>query len=333
MPLIDMPRRFHDPEHAESFRAYRNYFEDLAETIDGLYGSSGSLTAGAHDGVENHLRFKHVQRRVPDCPSSVTIKKSFQRSWATLRCLDFVVEDSEIFYEDANAWIPMQVYYAVYHAMQGFAISSGQSAPKDHAGTLKLIGKEVVRGILPTPWDVWCKGYPHIGELEFGGLVPSEYPVHVLSPPDPLISDDRLAMLLRTTRQKELDRRFAQERKRNVKPGRTRRNLTDTDKRNLAKSMAPTTLFDVLWRIRKKANYEDADAFVLGANDKTDAWQLAKAFAIVTDGTVAVFEALAAAYVGPRLLADISQAYADRTRSDPVSAIGRRAASWQDRTK
>ena len=28
--------------------------------------------------------------------------------------------------------------------------------------------------------------------------------------------------------------------------------------------MAPATLFDVLWRIRKKANYEDTDTFVLG---------------------------------------------------------------------
>ena len=137
--------------------------------------------------------------------------------------------------------------------------------------------------------------------------------------------------VLRTTRRKELDRRFAQERQRGVKPGRTRRNLTTADKERFAKSMAPTTLFDVLWRVRKKANYEDADTFVLGAGDEVEARRLAQALVILTDGTVAALEALTAAYVGPRLLADFSQAYAARTRSEPASAVGRRASAWQHR--
>ena len=169
------------------------------------------------------------------------------------------------------------------------------------------------------------------GTQQFGGLVPSGDSVHVLSSPDPWTSDDRLAMFLRTTRRKELDRRFAQERQRKVKPGRTRRNLSTADKERFAKSMAPTTLFDVLWRVRKKANYEDADTFVLGAGDELEARRLAQALVILTDGTIAALEALAAAYVGPRLLADISQAYAVRTRSGPASAVGRRASSWQHR--
>ena len=167
--------------------------------------------------------------------------------------------------------------------------------------------------------------------MNFGGLELSGDPVHVLSSVDPYTSDDRLAMFLRTTRKKELDRRFAEERRQNIKPGRTWRCLSVQDKERIAKSMAPTTLFDVLWRIRKKTNYEDADTFVLGAGD--DAWRFAQALVIVTDGTVALLEALAAAYVGPRLLADISQAYADRTRSDPMSAIGRRVSSLQDKLK
>gem|GEM_PF-3187650 len=33
-----MEIRFPDPEFAETFRAYVNYFEDLAGTIGGLYG-------------------------------------------------------------------------------------------------------------------------------------------------------------------------------------------------------------------------------------------------------------------------------------------------------
>lgn len=324
---------FPDPEYAEPFRAYLNYFEDLAGTIGGLYGLTESLASGVHDAVEAQPSTGRIQRRVLDASRSTHIERAFRKSWGTLRRLDLEVEDPEFFDEEANAWIPAQAYYAVYHAILGFAAASAQLVPRDHAATLRLAGKEVVRGALPAPWDAWCDGCPHTGSHRFGGLFPSGDAVHVLSSPDPWTSDDRLAMLLRTTRKKELDRRFHQERQRDVKPGRTRRNLNKGDKEHIAGRMPPTTLFDVFWRIRKKANYEDADTFVLGADDETDARRLAQALVIVTDGTVAALEGLAAAYVGPELLAAAAQAYADRTQSGPRSTVRRRALSWQQRRR
>jgi len=319
---------FPDPEYAESFRAYLNYFEDLAGTVGGLYGFTESLASGVHDGIAAHPPVGRIQRRVLDAPRSAQIESAFRKSWGTLRRLDLEVEDPEFFYEEANAWIPAQAYYAVFHAILGFAAASAQSVPGDHAAALRLAGKEVVRGALPAPWDAWCDGCPHVGSERFGGLVPSEDPVHVLSSPDPWISDDRFAMLLRTTRCKELDRRFGQERLRNVRPGRTRRNVSSIEKERIAGKMPPTTLFDVFWRIRKKANYEDADAFVLGAGDEIDARRLAQALVILTDGTVAALEALSAAYVGPEVFVNMAHAYATRTRSGRESTVGRRAASW-----
>lgn len=320
-----------DPEYAEPFRAYLNYLEDLADRIISLYGSVEGLALGVHNGVEKHLQTRHIQRQPLAGPSLAAIEGAFRRSWATLRCLDLQVRDPNSFPEESNIWIPVQVYYAVYHAVLGFAASSGQYIPRDHTTALKLMSKEVKRGTLSSPWSAWCIGNPHTRDLQFGGLALSGDPVHVLSSPDKLTSDDRLAMLLRTTRQKELNRRFDEERKKKVKPGRKWRNLSTAEKEDIAKRMTPTTLFDVLWRIRKKASYEDADTFVLGAGD--DAWRLARALVTVTDGTVAAIEALVAAYVGPRQLADISQTYADRTQSDQMSAIDRRAASWQDKLK
>ena len=323
--------RFPDPEYAEPFRAYLNYFEDLAGTIGGLYGLTESLSSGVHDGVAASPPTWRIQRRVLTASRSEDTEKAFRKSWGTLRRLDREVEDPEFFDEEANAWIPAQAYYAVFHAILGFAAASAQSVPRNHAAALRLAGKEVVRGALPAPWDAWCDGCPHTESQGFGGLLPSGDAVHVLSSPDPWMSDDRLAMFLRTTRRKELDRRFHQERQRNVKPGRTRRNLHKVDKERIAQKMPPTTLFDILWRIRKKANYEDADTFVLGAGDELDARRLAQALVIVTDGTVAALEGLAAAYIGPELLANAAQAYAIRTSSGPESAVGRRASSWQQR--
>ena len=325
--------RFPDPEYAEAFRAYVNYFEDLAGSIGGLYGMAPSLAAGVHDGVADHPPTWRIQRRSLDRERSRAIETALRKSWSTLRRLDREVEDPNVFDEEANAWLPSQAYYAVFHAVLGFAAASGQVIPRDHAAALKLAGKEVVRGSLPAPWDAWCEGCPQTGSHRFGGLVPSADAVHVLSSPDPWTSDDRLAMFLRTTRRKELERRFNQERGRKPLPGRSRRNLMATDKERIATSMPPTTLFDVLWRMRKKANYEDADTFVLGAAGELDARRFGQALVIVTDATVAALEGLTAAYVGPDLLANLSDAYASKTSSGAHTAVGRRAASWDDRRR
>jgi hypothetical protein len=95
--------------------------------------------------------------------------------------------------------------------------------------------------------------------------------------------------------------------------------------------MAPTTLFDVLWRMGKKANYDDADTFVLGAAGDLDARRLGQALVIVVDATTAALEALAATYAGANIFADMADAYRKKTSSAPSSAIGHRARSWAAR--
>jgi hypothetical protein len=323
--------RFPDPEYAEAFRAYVNYFEDLAGTIGGLYLGT-SLASGVHDGVFAHPATARIQRRRLTAAEDAAMIKAFQKSWATLRRLDREVEDPDFYDEEANAWLPSQAYYAAYHAILGLAIGSGQTVPRDHAAALKLAGQLVVRGALPAPWNAWCDGCPQTGTCTYGGSARDDPDVHVLSNPDPDTSDGRLAMFLRTTRKKELERRFAQERSRKPAAGRSRRNLTAADKNRIAGSMAPTTLFDVLWRMRKKANYEEADTFVLGAAGELDARRLGQSLVIVTNASVAALEALTAAYVGPGALEAGVRAYAERTSAATDSAIGHRLASWESRS-
>ena len=327
--------RFPDSEYAEPYRAYVNYFEDLAGVVGGLYGVGESLVVGVHSGIAQHLGVGRVrvQRRNLDITQRRLVETSFRKSWSMLRRLDRELEDEEFYDEEANAWIPEQAYYAIFHGVLGFAAASGQTQPQAHAGVLKLVGKEVTRGALPRPWDAWCSGCPQTHTVKFGDVTPRGGSVHPLSSPHPATSEDRIAMFLRTTRSKEMDRRFKEERKRNVNPGRSRRNLSKLDKEKIAGKMAPTTLFDVFWRIRKKVHYEDADTFVLGTGGQADARSFGQALITVTDATVAALEGLTAAYVGPDLLSDISSAYQLRTSSRSGSVVSLRAESWQLRRR
>ena len=266
-------------------------------------------------------------------PQGLRKSRAFRKSWGTLRRLDLEVEDPEFFDEEANAWIPAQAYYARYHAILGFAAASAQLVPRDHAAALRLAGKEVVRGALPAPWDAWCDGCPHTGSHRFGGLLPSGDAVHVLSSPDP-VDVGRPSGDVASDDSKEGTRST-------VSPGATARykaraHATEPQQGGQGAHRGADAADDAVrrvWRIRKKANYEDADTFVLGADDETDARRLAQALVIVTDGTVAALEGLAAAYVGPELLAATAQAYADRTQSGPKSTVRRRALSWQQRLR
>lgn len=126
---------------------------------------------------------------------------------------------------------------------------------------------------------------------------------------------------------------FSDERQRRKHPGRSRRNLSRSDKDVIAARLPPTTVFDIFWRLRKKANYGDADVFVLGASGEADARRLAESLMIVTDATVASVEVLIAAYAGTDVIAEHAARYHAKKWTSTASPIARRVESWQKRSR
>lgn len=326
--MVMLNIRFPDPEFAEAFRAYVNYFEDLAGSIGGEYGTGGTLVEGVHDGVLAHPPVARIRRKPLSPAERDAVDKALRKAWASTQRVSAEVEDPSTFDEEANAWIPMQSYYGVYWAVIAYAVASGNQVPRDHRAALNFAGRQVTRGLFPYPWCASCSNGPDTADITYDGFPVPLGPVHVLSSPDPWTTEDRLAMFLRTTRQKELERRFAKERTKKRAPGRSRRNLSKAEKGRLAAAMGPTTVFDILWRLRKKANYDDADVFVLGAASELDARRLGAGLAFVMDATVAALEALIVAYVGADELVTMADRYRRKKHANPQSALSLRVASW-----
>lgn len=308
------------------FRAYSNYFEDLAALIYSAYAWRGeTLVDGIHDTVRGLAAVTKLQRRRPDARELAALDYHLRKAWSFLRRLHLELEE-EIFDEEANGWLPEQGYYALHSAIIASAIASRQSVPQDHRAALSLAADHAGHGRLPFPWSTSCAGCPQTRAHTFRGL-PNTREIHVLSRPSPDTAADRLAMLLRTTREKELERRFAQLRARRTATG-GKRSVSRAEKERLAARMPATTIFDVLYRVRRKTHYEEPDLFILGASDEVDARRFAQGLVLVTDSTVAALEALVAAYVGPRVVADVAARYAERTGS----SFGRmRASAWRRR--
>jgi hypothetical protein len=326
-PTPTMLLHFPDPDFEKPFQAYSSYVQDLAGTIGGQHGWSESLVAGVHDAVGRTPGIANMQRRPLDLAATARFESCLRKAWGNLRRVVRETEDDWVFDEEANAWLPVQAYYAVYHAVLALASASGQPLPPNHNAALGLIGAEVTRGRFPVPWSAYATGCPQLGTVAGHGVQSGS--VHVLSAPDPSTAEQRLAMFLRTTRERELERLYAGERARRVQPGRSRRNLAAADKEAIAGRMRPTTVFDLFWRLRKKASYDDADVFVLGASSERDARRFGESLVIVTDATVAAIEGLIAAYLGPAPLARAAELYARRTPAAPT--IAARNDSWSRR--
>jgi hypothetical protein len=313
-----------DPEYEHAFRAYANYLEDLSGLIARHHGFSATLVDGVISAVASLPRVSRIQRRAHDSRARDELEACLRRGWSFLRRALREVEDEVDFDVEANGWLPEQAYYAVFHAGGALAVASGQDRPRDHMKGLHALGAHAVSGRLPFPWSARCSGCPQLGTERFEGL-PVPRPVHVLSSPTPDTASDRLAMFLRTTREKELERLFDINRHRGMSPGK-RRNLRRTDKQRITQRVPPTTVFDLLWRMRKKAHYDAPDTFVLGGNGVTEARHFAECLVLVTDATVAAIEALVCAYVGPAEMARMSQRYARKTA---CPKIAQRAEAWE----
>jgi hypothetical protein len=317
---------FPDPEFDKGFRVYSNYLEDLAGVIGGGYGLECSLVDGVRQAMRNHPPLSVVQRRAAVAASAAEIEGALRKAWSMGGRVAKEVEADE-FDSEANAWLPEQAYYAVHHGMRAVVLATTGSAPKEHRRILNVISREVVGRRVVFPWDTYCTGCPQLGTEQFTG-VGATGDIQVLSAPDPDTAEERIAKLLATTRRKELDRRFAEQRSRKPSLGRSRRNLSRAQKSRLADNLPETTLFDFFFRTRKKVHYDEPDTFVLGAAGPKDARRFAESLAIVTDGTLAVLECLVAAYVGDGRVATAALNYADQKNASPESLLGRRAAAW-----
>lgn len=317
--------RFPDEEHEKPFRVYSNYLADLAGVIAGRYGLAPTLVDGVQAGMREHGPLRRVQKRRHGSAADSEIEKSLCRAWANARSLERNVEDE--FIEEANTWMPGQAYFAVHHAMRAVLLASAGRAPSDHRKVLNEISREVVHRRLVFPWSAACDGCPELGSERYLG-VGAAVDFSPLSAPDPATAEARIALLLKTTRRKELDRRYADERARKPNPGRSRRNLSSPQKIKMAANLQPTTLFDFFFRLRKKVHYGDPDAFVLGAAGTQDARQLAESLMIVTDATVAALECLVATYRGRVIVARSAIKYADRVSASRGTVVARRSEAW-----
>lgn len=301
-----------------SFVAYLHYLDDIANVIGGLFGRDVG-------GVYASMRLHPPLRALPPADLSPDtmqrVAGALAQAWNHLGLIDNAIEPAN-YDQQANAVVPGLVMSAVTAAARALALALGAGEPVSPDDALSFLGDLTTEELFPYPWSAHCFGCPQLGSADWGGSVLPGESVSVFSAPNPGTSDARFAMLLRTTRQRALERAFAVARQTDVRPGRTRRNLTVEHKEALAASIAPTTLFDVLDRVARRVESDDGEAFIHGAFDDEEALQFATTLAAVGDASLAAIESVLATIIGWDLFADLAASHA---RQRAVGAAARRA--------
>ena len=308
----------------KAFTTYKNYLTHIDSCLGGEYGVGGSLISGVVTAVRSTRKFRSIQRRRASAKQHEAIARALTIAWAKeLQLRIPAAFDSKLLPHLIQGAGHLS-YYSVFHGARGLFLGSGQEFAPTHASALAVLSTWVKdRKLFPPPWSAYVEGGPDRASMTLHGLPSSASlagSVHPLGSPSPTTVWDSLRMLLCTTRDRQVE-----ERKADWRRAAGKKKVPAKEAQRICANLPATTLFSVLWRLRKRSDYADADAFLEGVTTQYDAEQYQDAISRIVHATLAVFETILVAYVGTDL-------YREATERFLKQAVGPGSDAVEERT-
>ncbi len=286
------------------FHTFRGYLAAVCVWIEMLYPHPDGTMAGVAEAVRT--RPWHAQ---PPRDRVLTARGAeiLRNGWATEVLLNSPrVLGGDDLVSFANLWAPVQSYYAVFNAFTAMAMTvTGSKPPKSHAALLTWAATQVAHPASPfiVPWTARVGGPPNAHTFEGFGRAVIDHGISNLSAPHAANAPSLLAKALRTTRREQIDdHREGWRRGLRTAAGKPRKNLPTSVLVANATALRPTTLFDLLWRLRVRSNYKEGDALLSGALGPADAATFHDALCEIVASTLLTVEIYLAALVGKATL-------------------------------
>jgi hypothetical protein len=302
-----------EEERQRTFRTLSNYIEAWASYLDDEIGVRPRCPVGV---VVSADQFSGLARRV----EFEEAKRYLSLSWATevLMHLNMTTLGNTESIRYANAWLPIQTYYAVYTAV--LALNSlVESRPADnHQAQLHAINSTLMdqRKWLPSAYRTACLDLPQDGpatftpfdagaDLAYSNLIRISDPGQVRA---------LVAKSLKTTRKAQI------ERLRELKLKREKSQRLPTGGWNaISNALMPTTVFDLLFRLRLRSNYRETDTLVLGPWSVDEAHSFSEALVDLTWHLLALLETLISGVISTSEFTNLVREFGERGSS--ISAV------------
>lgn len=310
----------------KAFTTYKNYLVHIDSSLGGVYGVGSSLIPGVVAAVRSTRKFRSIQRRKVAPKQAEAITKALTISWAKEVQLRIPAAFDVQLLPHLIQGAGHLSYYAVFHGARALFLGSGQDFDPTHASALAVLSTWVRdRKLFPPPWSAYVDGGPYRAAMSLHGLpvhAALSGSVHPLGSPSPTTVWDSLRMLLCTTRDRQIVERKIEWRKRAGK-----KKVPAIEAQRICQTLPATTLFSVLWRLRKRSDYADADAFLEGVTTSYAAEQYQEAITHIVHSSLAVFETSLLAYVGPELYREATERFLKQASGPGSEAVEERSDS------
>ncbi len=334
----------------QSFRTHANYLRAFARLAGFEYWPT-------HDGktLEQLAQTVTTAFPKPASPPSADLDemaRCLNRAWGT----ELILSLGARFEEDelirlSNSWGSVQTYYVGYAATQALIVAEGRARPTTHPKTQDQVGTLwVTRQSSVTPFSFAAKAGSSSSPTAYanGPGRPIDTAVHPWKACDANNCWDIAATALRTTREDAVKKRYhdlrikkardikkAWEDEEQVRLGRGKKarkrhpfpltsKLTATEKNTAETKVRPFTMLDYLFRLRIKANYEEASMFTEGPDSDSISRLVALDMVRIASATMITHEARISQLLGKKAIMDIATEWA-KTNSPPRRmGIGKR---------
>jgi hypothetical protein len=309
-----------DNEEVKSFQTYSNYLLSLKQHIETQYGKGPAIYKKLKLACEEVPSFSKIQ--INKTANIEKIKKLLFNSWHTEIVFTLPRKINEDLVKYSNHWAPIQAYYSVYLSLCALFQSMGINCPNTHTNILKQISECIInRNIFPSPWNAHYRGLAELNNQVYGNFKEECKDISNLSVPREEDFWNWCGLLLKTTR----DRKFNSRKKEMLKSkmfkkadNKPRKNLSGEHKKQIDEGLYTTTLFDGLYRLRIRSNYEDADAFILGTMSQRDALLFHDSLGTILQSTLYIVEKLSLKYISKEKFKNISDDFIKNIKTDLV---------------
>ena len=311
--LVHFPSAEEEDIHLR-FTVTRHYVQSVRHFLEATYGQGPQMHVALRETVRERTAWQRIQRA--EKVDLDAVRRFLALGWASevqLQIPATLGAAAPIGF--FNAWSPVHAYYAVYGILQAwFAANSIGGLTDDHTAALKTIAAMIrERDLFPEPWGLLALGCPMRGEKDHANApagIDCGAHVELLTIPTQRDTDAafwaRYGAWLRSTRAARLTRREEQWKKKNGKE-----RISPKVRTEMASSLAPTSFFDCLWRMRIRANYGSIDPFITSYIPETEHHQFHRALMVCVDATAGLIEQYVARKIGRDAYAEIAASFVD----------------------
>ena len=315
---------------ARRFTVNQHYVHHLRIWLEEEYGSGNALYTGLAARVALWPAFARIKRRPANLDMIEQILRIAWMSEIQLHLPGTLGSAQLLRY--SNAWAPVHAYYAAYMGLQGWLAANGLGTANHTAALASIANQISQRHLFPPPWGVLCVGSPQSGEriyLNEPTGVNCGAHLEVLSIPISLGGQahvdfwPRLGTWLRTTREARLK---VPEQEWKEKEGRKR--MDPKVRRRLADKLAPTSIFDCLWRLRIRSNYQSVEPYLVPTISDQDVRLFYGGLVVTTRATLTLLELYLARAIGTPHFISLAESFLrDDTHGISQDTLGARLAA------